>query len=105
MRLGWSIPKSELDLLTNLVFFYLYDCEGRLCFLAGVHNLNLEVKKLALLSTLPKQLLRAVLSSSSFKYTETETAFAASMLEAESVIKYAPRFDPVNWRREQQVCT
>ena len=100
MRLGWSIPKSELDTLPHKPgVFYLYDCEGRLCFLAGVHNLNLEVKKLALLSTLPKQLLRAVLSSSSFKYTETETAFAASMLEAESVIKYAPRFDPVNWHQ------
>ena len=100
MRLGWSIPKSELNTLPHSPgVFYLYDLEGRLCFLTAVHNLNVEIKKLSVLSSLPKQLLRAVLSSASFKYTETETAFAASMLEAEEFIKHSPRFDPVNWHQ------
>ena len=100
MRLGWSIDKSELNKLPQAPgVLYLYDLEGRLCFLTGAHNLNTEAKKLAQLTALPKQLLRAVLSSASYKFKETESAFAAGMLEADEFIKYSPRFDPVNWHQ------
>lgn len=99
-RLGWGIKQEVLQSLPETTgVFYLYDLSGNVTFLSSAHNLAREVKRLQKLGALPKQLLRAVLASSELKYEETTTAFAASLLEAQSIAKHRVRFDPANWHQ------
>ncbi len=99
-RLGWGIKQEILQALPETTgVFYLYDFSGNVTFLSSAHNLAREVKRLQKLSALPKQLLRAVLASSDLKFEETPTAFAAALLEAQSIAKSRVRFDPANWHQ------
>lgn len=99
-RLGWAIKPEVLQSLPEANgVFYLYDLSGNVTFLSSAHNLAREVKRLQKLGTLPKQLLRAVLASSELKFEVTPTAFAASLLEAQSIAKHRVRFDPANWHQ------
>lgn len=99
-RLGWGIKSEALrELPEGNGVFYLYDYSGQVSFLSSAHNLSREVRRLQKLNALPKQLLRAVLSSCDLKFEETTTAFAASLLEAQALTKHRVRFDPANWHQ------
>ncbi|MCX6130821.1 MAG: exonuclease domain-containing protein [Proteobacteria bacterium] len=99
-RLGWAIKQEDLlNLPETSGVFYLYDFSGQVIFLSSAHNIAREVRRLLRLNTLPKQLLRAVLSSCEIRYQETPTPFAAALLEAESMVRHRFRFDPANWHQ------
>lgn len=99
-RLGWGVkPETLADLPEGEGVFYLYDFSGHVTFLSSAHSIAREVKRLQKLNALPKQLLRAVLSSSDIRVEETPTAFAAALLEAQSLVRHRIRFDPANWHQ------
>jgi len=99
-RLGWGVKAETLAKLPDGGgVFYLYDFSGHVTFLSSAHSISREVKRLQKLGALPKQLLRAVLSSSDIRVEETPTAFAASLLEAQSLVRHRIRFDPANWHQ------
>ncbi|RZA15724.1 MAG: hypothetical protein EOP10_25860 [Proteobacteria bacterium] len=100
MRLGFGVKPEVLKNLpeTNGVFF-LRDYSGQVTFLSSAHNIAREVRRLQKLNALPKQLLRSVLSSCDLTYEETPTAFAASLLEAQSLAHNRIRFDPTSWHQ------
>jgi DNA polymerase III epsilon subunit family exonuclease len=99
-RLGWGVkPEALAHLPDTGGVFYLYDFSGHVTFLSSAHSIAREVKRLQKLNALPKQLLRAVLSSSDIRIEETPTAFAAALLEAQSLVRHRIRFDPANWHQ------
>jgi DNA polymerase III epsilon subunit family exonuclease len=100
MRLGWGVPEEQLKQLPDAAgVFYLYDALGQLTFLSGAHNLVKEARKLQKLNQLPRQLLKSVLASTQIRYKETPTAFAASLAEAEGIVRNKVKFDPSNWHQ------
>jgi DNA polymerase III epsilon subunit family exonuclease len=99
-RLGWGVkPEALANLPDREGVFYLYDYSGHVTFLSSAHSIAREVKRLQKLNALPKQLLRAVLSSSDIRVEETPTGFAAALLEAQSLVRHRIRFDPANWHQ------
>jgi hypothetical protein len=99
-RLGWGVKAETLAKLPDSEgVFYLYDFSGHVTFLSSAHSIAREVKRLQKLNALPKQLLRAVLSSSDIRVEETPTAFAAALQEAQSLVRHRIRFDPANWHQ------
>lgn len=99
-RLGWGISSEVLNRLPQSSgVFYLYDFLGNITFLSAAHNIAREVKKLQRFSLLPRQLLKSVLASTEVRFTETSTAFAAALAEAEGIHQHGLRFDPANWHQ------
>jgi DNA polymerase III epsilon subunit family exonuclease len=100
LRLGFGVRPEILKVLPEgHGVFFLRDYSGQVTFLSSAHNIAREVRRLQKLSALPKQLLRSVLSSCDLTFEETPTAFAASLLEARSLVQNRIRFDPTNWHQ------
>lgn len=100
MRLGFGVkPELIKNLPDTTGVFYLKDFSGQVTFLSSAHSISREVKRLQKLNALPKQLLKSVLSSCDLSFEETPTAFAASLLEAQSLVNHRIRFDPTSWHQ------
>ena len=100
MRLGWGVDQQTIrSLPQNPGVYYLKDFSGKVVFLSSAYNLAREVRKLQRFSSLPRQLLKSVLSSVGLSYQKTETALEASILEAQELSKHKIRFDPANWHQ------
>ncbi len=100
LRLGFGVRPEAMRALPEAPgVFYLQDYSGQVTFLSSAHNIAREVKRLQKLNALPKQLLRAVLSSCDLRFEETSTPFSAAVLEAKDLAKHRVRFDPSNWHQ------
>lgn len=100
MRLGWSISKNEINQLPEEPgVYFLKNRQNKTVHLAASANIRSDLKKLSNLSSLPKQLMKAVLSSNKIEYEKTASMVEASFIEGRELSKLKLRFDTAVWQQ------
>ena len=100
IRLGWAVSQKEISQLPESSgIFYLKDQDNKITFLASSLNIAHEVRKLARIRALPRQLLKTVLASRKIEVSHHPDPVSASLEEIRQTIKYRTRFIPSNWHQ------
>jgi len=100
IRLGWSIPREKLQALPREPgVFFLHDQKGRIIFLSAAKNIAKDVKLLAKLQLLPRQLIKSVASSTDVTYSTKTGMFSAALHEAKNLCKHKIKYTPADWHQ------
>ena len=100
LRLGWGISPGVLDGLPSAPgVLYLRDFDGEVRFVSSAFDLRKEARKLQRYQSLPRQLLKVVLSTAGLEFTETGSGFEATLEEARALDRHNRALDPGGWHQ------
>jgi DNA polymerase-3 subunit epsilon len=102
MRLGWAVPPASLAAVPQGPgVFFLKDHDGKVLFFAGASQLDRDVEKLAVLTQLPRQLLRLALRSYDVTTEKASSTFGAMLAECDALSRYEVTLPPSTWHQRQ----
>ena len=100
IRLGWDLNREQLrNLPSEPGVFFLKNSKGKTVFLSSAKDLAGEVKSMAKLHFLPKQLIKSVALAKEVSFETTSGLFSAIVKESQCLSENKIRYTPADWHQ------